>query len=296
MALAEESYAVALEIADTQAQWRALQFVGEIGVASDAADVAVPWLERALAFARAEASPPPKSLGVHSLGVARWMLGGLTDADRLLTESIASYSARSKAPRRRSPPRSTSRRSAPTRLERRPGLQLLFEDTLQPFVEVSPAGRPSATRSRTTPASRAACGDLARAHALLDESRARFEAAEDDAGLATVLVRGAYISARRRRSRGGAREQLQAALELRTRLRDRRGLGLALSGLGLIETAAGEHDAAEQYLAEARDIFRRAGDRWGIASTLWRTADLALARDELDDAEAALEEAHAVCE
>ena len=46
--------------------------------------------------------------------------------------------------------------------------------------------------------------------------------------------------------------------------------------------------------AEARDIFRRSGDRWGIASTLWRTADLAIARHELDEAEAALQEAHAV--
>jgi hypothetical protein len=62
----------------------------------------------------------------------------------------------------------------------------------------------------------------------------------------------------------------------------------------LIETTAGDYDVAEQYLSEARDIFRRAGDRWGIASTLWRTADLAIARDKLDDAQAALEEAHAV--
>ena len=67
-----------------------------------------------------------------------------------------------------------------------------------------------------------------------------------------------------------------------------------LSGLGLIETSAGDYDAAERSLAEARDIFRRAGDRWGLASTLWRTADLALARGSLDDAEAALHEAHAV--
>jgi len=136
-------------------------------------------------------------------------------------------------------------------------------------------------------------GDLSRAHALLDESRARFEAAGDSAGLATVLVRGAYISFVEG-DLDAARRQLQGALELRTRLRDRRGRGLALSGLGLIETTGGEHDAAEQYLAEARYIFRRAGDRWGIASTLWRTAELAIARDELDDAEAALEEAHAV--
>jgi hypothetical protein len=41
-------------------------------------------------------------------------------------------------------------------------------------------------------------------------------------------------------------------------------------------------------------MFRRAGDRWGLAGTLWRTADLAFACGRLDDAEAALREARTV--
>ena len=49
-----------------------------------------------------------------------------------------------------------------------------------------------------------------------------------------------------------------------------------------------------RHLAEALDIFRRAGDRWGLASTLWRIADLAVARGALDGAEAALQEALSV--
>ena len=69
-----------------------------------------------------------------------------------------------------------------------------------------------------------------------------------------------------------------------------------LAGLGLIDTSAGEYRSAERHLAEAYDIFRRAGDRWGLASTLWRAADLALARGNLDEAEAALEEARLVLE
>ena len=56
MALAEQSHAVAAEIGDPHREWRALQFLGEFGVASDAAEVAVPWLERALALARREAA------------------------------------------------------------------------------------------------------------------------------------------------------------------------------------------------------------------------------------------------
>jgi tetratricopeptide (TPR) repeat protein len=67
-----------------------------------------------------------------------------------------------------------------------------------------------------------------------------------------------------------------------------------LAGLGLIDTAAGEYASAERDLAEAREMFRRAGDRWGLASSLWRTADLAFARGDVDDAEAALLEARAV--
>ena len=85
---------------------------------------------------------------------------------------------------------------------------------------------------------------------------------------------------------------LEQALELR--LSDRRGVGLVLSGLGLVATTAGDHAGAEQHLSEARDIFRRAGDRWGLASTLWRIADLAIERGRLDEAEAALQEARDV--
>jgi ATP/maltotriose-dependent transcriptional regulator MalT len=43
-------------------------------------------------------------------------------------------------------------------------------------------------------------------------------------------------------------------------------------------------------------MFRRAGDRWALASTLWRTADLAFAQERLEDAEAALQEARVVLE
>jgi ATP/maltotriose-dependent transcriptional regulator MalT len=43
-------------------------------------------------------------------------------------------------------------------------------------------------------------------------------------------------------------------------------------------------------------MFRRAGDRWGLASALWRTADLAFAQESPDDAEVALQEARSVLE
>src|SRR4051794_547383 len=289
-ALAEQSHAVAVELGERRAQWRALQFLGELGVASDSAD-AIPWLERALTFAREQGFAAAASLGVHSLGVAHWMLRDLDEADHLLEESIAGFRALEGSDETIPSPLNIAEIRT-DRLERRPGVQLLFEDTLQPFFEVSCETAISYALANQAGVARTR-GDLARAHALVEESRARFEADGDESGLATVLVRGAYISFVEG-DLDAARPQLQGALELRTRLRDRRGRGLALSGLGVIETTAGDYDAAERYLAEARDIFRRSGDRWGIASTLWRTADLAIARHELDEAEAALQEAHDV--
>jgi len=291
MALAEESHAVALKLGDLRGQWRALQFLGEGGIASDSADVAVPWLERALALARQESFAAAEALGVHSLGVARWMLGDLEGADRLLDESIAGFRSLEGSPETVPSPLNIAEIRT-DRLAGKPGLQHLFEDTLQPFVEISCAAATSYALANQAGIARGR-GDLARAHARLDESAARFKAAGDDAGLATVLVRGAYISLVES-DLAEARRQLEEALELRIRLRDRRGRGLAMAGIALIEITNGDYDAADEHLTEARDIFRRAGDRWGLASTLWRTADLAVARGSLDDAEAALQEAYAV--
>jgi ATP/maltotriose-dependent transcriptional regulator MalT len=67
-----------------------------------------------------------------------------------------------------------------------------------------------------------------------------------------------------------------------------------IAGLGVVDTIAGDHAGAERHLTEALRLFRRAGDRWGLASTLWRAADLAIARGRLDEAEAALQEARTV--
>ena len=113
-------------------------------------------------------------------------------------------------------------------LEGRPGVQLLFEDTLQPFVEMSCATAVSYALANQAGVARE-LGDLSRAHALLDESRARFEAAEDDAGLATVLVRARvprFVEGDLDAARAAAAGRARAA----ARLRDRRGRGLALPG------------------------------------------------------------------
>ena len=59
-------------------------------------------------------------------------------------------------------------------------------------------------------------------------------------------------------------------------------------------TRRGEHDRAADLLQEAADTFRRAGDRWGLVSTLWRIADLERARGRSAAAEERLEDAFAI--
>jgi predicted ATPase len=289
----EESYALASDIGDPLAEWRALQFLGEFGLANDAADVARPWLERALELARREGFSAAEAIGVHSLGIVHWILGDLALAEERMTRSIELLDALGGSPERIPSPVNIVeiRASQPGP---RPGLRVVFQDSLQPFVETSRdaavgyalANRASIARVR---------GDLTRARDLLDQSAARFATSGDEAGAAAVLVRRAYLEFVEG-ALPAARALLHDALDLRRVHGDRRGVGLVLAGLGLIDTIAGEYRSAERHLAEAYDIFRRAGDRWGLASTLWRAADLAFARGSLDDAEAALDEARWVLE
>jgi predicted ATPase len=285
----EASHTLACEIGDARAQWRALQFLGEFGLALDAADVARPWLERALELACREGFGAARAICVHSLGIVHWILGDLALAEEHVAHSIDLFDALGCSPERiPSPVNIVEIRPN----QRRPGLRVVFQDSLQPLVEITcgaAAGYALANRASIARVR----GEFVRARALLDESAARFAAAGDEKGAAAVLVRRAYVEFAEG-ALADARAALDAALDLRRAHGDRRGVGLVLAGLGLVDTSAGDYRSAERHLSEAREIFRRAGDRWGLASTLWRTADLAFARGSLDDAEAVLQEARSV--
>lgn len=291
--LAEESYFVASGIGDAYAEWRALQFLGEFGLARDEMDVAVSWLERGLELARRQRFGPEEAVGVYSLGVAKWILGDLARAQELVGESAELFGALSGSCEQIiSPVNFAEIRTSAT--GGRPGLRMVFEDTLQPFLEIScdaALGYVLANQAGLV----GARGDLARARELLGESASRFEISGDERGRAAVLVRRAYLKLAEGEL-GAARSALEEALKLRRRQGDRRGLGLVLVGLGLVDTTAGDYGSAHEHLFEAREMFRRAGDRWALASALWRTGDLAFAQDRLDDAEAALQEARVVLE
>jgi tetratricopeptide (TPR) repeat protein len=173
-----------------------------------------------------------------------------------------------------------------------PGVRIVFEETLKPFVEIScdtAIGYVLANQA-TIARVRDECG---RARVLLDEAGERFAAAGDERGQGDVLVRRAYLGLAEGAT-DPARQCLDHTLRLRRAMRDRRGVGMALLAVALVETVSGDYAAAAPPLAEARRLFRRAGDRWGLVSAMWRTADLAIAEQRFDDAELALAQARTV--
>jgi predicted ATPase len=288
---AQESQEIASELADRPAQWRALQRLGEIAVGYDDAPSALHLFESARELAQDEGLAAAEAVSMYSLGVARWLLGDLAGAEALLVESAASFRLLADSSERILSALNIAemRSSDPSG---QPGLRIVFEETLQPFVEISCdtaigyvlANQATIARVRE---------QLGRARELLDEAEERFAQAEDERGQADVLVRRGYLELAEG-SADTARECLGRALRLRRGMRDRRGVGMTLLAVGLVETVSGDYGRAEQPLSEARQLFRRAGDRWGLVSALWRTADLAIVRGRLKDAEAALQEAWAV--
>jgi predicted ATPase len=291
LARAEESRAIAAELGDRRTEWRALQALGEFAVATDEANLALPWLERALALAQREGLAAEEAIGVYSLGVAHWIRGELARAAELLERSVELFGPLvGSGERIPSPVNIADLRT--TQPHGTSALRVVFEDSLQPFTEISPDDAVGYVLANQAVVARAR-GDLARARALLDESAARFERSGDETGRAALLVRRAYLELAEG-APTAARAALEEALALRGKQSDRRGIGLVLGGLGQVDISVGDYASAERHLAEAREMFTRAGDRWGLASTLWRTADLAFAQGKLDDAEASLEEARAV--
>jgi predicted ATPase len=288
---ARESHDIATELADPQAEWRALQRLGEVAVGYDDAPSALRLLDSARELAEREGLDASQAVSVYSLGVARWLLGDLAGAEELLVESARSFRLLAGSAQRIVSPLNIAemRSSAPSG---QPGLRIVFEETLQPFVEISCdtaigyvlANQATIARVRD---------ELGRARALLNEAGERFAQADDERGQADVLVRRAFLELAEG-SHDRARECLEHALQLRRAMRDRRGIGMALLAVGLVWTVSGDYRRAERPISEARQLFRRAGDRWGLVSSLWRTADLAMACERLEDAETALQEARAV--
>jgi predicted ATPase/DNA-binding SARP family transcriptional activator len=288
---AQESCEIAEELTDVEAEWRALQRLGEIAVVYDDAPRALRVLESARALAAREGLAASEAVSAYSLGVARWLLGDLPGAEGLLTETVDSFRRQAASSERiLSPLNIVEVRSGDPAA--RLGLRIVFEETLQPFVEISCETAVAYVLANQATIARVR-GELSRARALLEEADALFGQAGDERGQADLLVRCAYLELAEG-SPDEARTCLERALHLRQGMRDRRGVGMVLMALGIVETVAGNYERAEPPLSEARELFRRAGDRWGLVSALWRTADLAIVQGRLEDAEASLQRARSV--
>jgi predicted ATPase len=284
-----ECRTIAEEIGDARAHWLALHFLGGIAISRDDSPAAVEAFEQALDLARREGFAGATALGVYSLGVARWRLGDLEGVEQLVAESIQEFERLADSAELIPTPISVVdiRRGASGLGPRR-----VFEDTLQPFVEIPCSAAVGYVLANQAQIARER-GHFDRSRKLLDESIALLRREHDRRGESDSLIRKAHLELATG-DLDAARSAFEQALDLRRRLRDRRGIGMALSGLGLVDAASGDHDRAEELLAEARELFRRAGDRWGLTGALWNTADVAVGRGDLDTAVEALEEALAV--
>lgn len=287
---ARESMEIARERNDAWTEWRALNFLGASAVGHDDPELAVDWFEQARRHAERHGFEVAAALCIYSLGVARWRLGDLQRSEEMVVEAVARLRALGDSAERVPSLLSVgeSQASGGSGLEPR----IVFEDTLQPFVDVSCRAAIGYALANQAGIARAR-GEFSRARALLEESSRRFLQDGDRRGQADVLLRLGYLELAEG-SVSPAQASLERALELRRLLDDRRGVGMALAGLGLADTMAGDYDRADQRLADACDLFRRAGDRWGLTGALWNMADLKIARGEFDLAEAALEESRAV--
>jgi predicted ATPase len=290
MTKAEEALSLARRLGEPALEWRTLHFRAAVEIADDDGVLAATYYEPALALAREHGLAAEEAVSAYSLGAAAWVAADIPTATRLCAESFELFDALE-----------DSKELVPAlvnvaemiRLDPdAPGVRLAFEDTLQPFTDIScrvAAGYVLLNWANVV----RSVGEDHEARALLERALTHFERIGSDQGLADAWARLANVELS-----GGnldeAAELFERARRLREQLGDRRGTALALVGLGQVATRRGDHARAADLLQEALDTFRRAGDRWGLVSTLWRIADLELARDRPAAAEERLEEALSV--
>ena len=200
--------------------------------------------ERALELARRERFAAEEAICVYSLGVAHWILGDLARAEELVARSIEAFRALAGSPgadpvagqHRRDPVASAGR---PARAARRlrGHAAAVRRDLLRRRgqLRARKPGRDRARPRRPRASARAARRERRTVRGLRRRAAARRRCSS-----------GARTSSSPRVRFAAARAALEQALELRRGQRDRRGLGLVLAGLGLIDTTAGDYDSAER--------------------------------------------------
>jgi len=293
LAKIEEAFSLARELDDPRLEWLAFHFRAAVEIAAAEGASAASYYQPALVFAREHGLAAAEAVSTYSLGAAAWVTGDLAEAERLCAESFALFGALAESDEFVPALVNVAEMSRPIHPNSdTPGVRLAFEDTLQPFAEISCRVAAGYVLINWANLVRSA-GDDRRARELLEEGLLHFEESGSDQGRADAWARLANLEL----SNGNideAADLFECARRVREQLGDRRGGALALVGLGQVSTRRREYERAGEQLREALDTFRRAGDRWGLISTLWRAADLELARGRPEAAEGRLEEALAV--
>jgi predicted ATPase len=286
----EEALSLARQLADPALEWRTIHFRAAVEIADDNGARAASFYGPALLLAREHGLAPAEAVTAYSLGAAAWVAGDIAEAERLCAESFALFSALE-----------DSDESVPALVNvaemfrpdpDAPGVRIAFEETLQPFSDITCRAAAGYVLINWANVVRSA-GDDRQARALLEDGLAHFERIGSDQGQADTWARLANLELVGGRLDEAA-DLFARARRLREQLGDRRGGALALVGLGQVATRRSQHDRAADLLQEAADTFRRAGDRWGLVSTLWRIADLERARGRPAAAGERLEEAFAI--
>ena len=168
-----EGYELAVDLGLGELQWRALQRVGEFAVSRDDATQAAILLERARRLARRNKLVASEALSAYALGVVRWLVGDLTGAEARLRDSVRTLRSIASAPACIQSPLNVA--------EMRPGdgssrlqLRIVFEETLQPFMEISYEAAIAYMLTNQATIARLS-GQAERAQALLDEANERFK-------------------------------------------------------------------------------------------------------------------------
>jgi predicted ATPase len=287
LAKVEEALALARRLGDPALEWRTFHFRAAVEIADDDGVAAASFYEPALALAREHELAEAEAVSVYSLGAAAWVAGDAPTAERLCAGSFELFGRLESS--EEPVPALVNVGEMLRRNPATPGLHLAFEDTLQPFADISCAVAAGYVLINWANVARST-GDDREGRSRLDEGLSHFERIGSDHGRADAWARLANLGLSEGRLEEAA-GLFDRALRLREQLGDRRGVALALVGLGQVATLRGDQARASDLLQEALATFRRAGDRWGLVSTLWRIADLELARGRPDVAEERLEEA-----
>ena len=282
----EESLEIAVSVGDRLIEWHGLQRLADIAVAWDDGAAALTWAGRALELAAEHGPPGAEALGVYAEGAAQLLLGESGLAEESLARSRDLF--RLVASHERVP--------SPLNIAdlRWPGLggtigpRLLFEETLQPFQELTGGRRSSHVLVNEAGVARVR-GELARARELTDEAEA--DQPTKTVGSPPCCVRRAYLELAEgdldaARDRAGARAR--AAPRLARPPWDRHGaLGPRVRRHRRRRARPGRRGA----FGRPRPLPACRRPLGVLASTLWRTADLELVRGRYDEADAALEQA-----